>query len=122
MLSLATGGVYGVDGYLASARRHEIGVRMALGASRIDVLWLVLADGLGPVAAGAGRVVAGAISWLWRSSLSFPGTPDVLFGVSAFDLATFGGVTALLAFVALAASAGPLWRASRVDPAVAQRH
>ena len=51
-----------------------------------------------------------------------PGTPDVLYGVSPFDLVTFGGATALLAVVALAASAGPLWRATRVDPAIALRH
>jgi predicted permease len=122
-LALAMGGIYGVVAYLASARRHEIGVRMALGARRADVLWLVLIDGLGPVAAGAatGLACAFVISALVRSSLSFPGTPDVLFGVSAFDLVTFGGVTALLAVVALAASAGPLWRATRVDPVIALR-
>jgi hypothetical protein len=122
-LSLATGGVYGVVGYLAASRRHEIGVRMALGASRADVLWLVLTDGLGPVALGAmaGLSIAVILSALVRSSLSFPGTPDMLFGVSAFDLVTFGAVTAVMAFVTLVASAGPLWRATRVDPVVALR-
>jgi putative ABC transport system permease protein len=122
-LALTVGGIYGVVAYLSSLRRYEIGVRLALGASRADVLRLVLADGLSPIAAGAGAglVLAGAVSALLRASLSFPGTPDVLFGVSAFDLVTFGGVTALLAFVALAASAGPLWRATRVDPVVALR-
>jgi predicted permease len=122
-LALTLGGIYGVVAYLASLRRYEIGVRLALGASRADVLWLVLADGLSPVAAGAGAglVLAAAVSALLRASLSFPGTPDVLFGVSAFDVVTFGGVTALLALVALAASAGPLWRATRVDPIVTLR-
>ena len=56
-----------------------------------------------------------------RSALSFPGTPDVLFGVSAFDAPSFLGATALLAAVALAASAGPLWRSTRVDPVIALR-
>jgi putative ABC transport system permease protein len=112
-----------VVAYLASIRRQEIGIRMALGAGRADVLRLILADGLAPVAAGAlaGLGSALLISALLRASLSFPGTPDVLFGVSAFDLVTFGGVTALLALVTVAASAAPLWRATRVDPVIALR-
>ena len=61
------------------------------------------------------------LSAVVRASLLFPGTPDLLFGVSAFDAVTFAGVTALLAFVTLAASAGPLWRATRVDPVIALR-
>jgi ABC-type antimicrobial peptide transport system permease subunit len=56
-----------------------------------------------------------------QSALAFPETPDVLFGVSAFDAVTFGGATVLLGLVTLAASAGPLWRATRVDPVIALR-
>ena len=87
-LALAMGGIYGVVAYLASIRRQEIGIRMALGAGRADVFRLILADGLAPVVAGAltGLGAALVISTLLRASLSFPGTPDVLFGVSAFDL------------------------------------
>jgi predicted lysophospholipase L1 biosynthesis ABC-type transport system permease subunit len=123
-LALAVAGIYGVVSYLAAARRFEIGVRMALGARPRDALSLVVRDSLRPVAIGALVGVAGALalSAVLRSSLSFPGTPDVLFGVSAFDPISFGGAALLLAAVALAASAGPLWRATRVDPVIALRH
>ena len=122
-LALAMGGIYGVVAYLATSRRHEIGIRMALGARRADVLRLILADGLGPAAAGAVSGLGSAVilSALARASLSFPGTPDALFGVSAFDLVTFGGVTGLVTIVTFVAGAGPLWRAARVDPVVALR-
>jgi predicted permease len=122
-LALALAGIYGVVAYLASLRRYEIGVRLALGASRAHILRLVFADSMAPVVAGALAGLGGAlaVSALLRSSLSFPGTPDMLFGVSAFDLVTFGGVTALMTLAAAAASAGPLWRATRVDPLIALR-
>lgn len=122
-LVLAVVGIYGVVSYLAAARRFEIGVRMALGARGVDALALVMADSFRPVIAGAviGIGAAVALSSLLRSSLSFPGTPDVLFGVSAFDPISFVGATALLALVALIASAGPLWRSTRVDPVIALR-
>ena len=122
-LTLALGGIYGVVAYLASLRRYEIGVRLALGARRAHILRLVIVDAMAPVFAGAvvGLAGAAAVSALLRSALSFPGTPDVLFGVSAFDVLTFGGVTALVALAAAAASAGPLWRATRVDPVIALR-
>ena len=122
-LALAIAGIYGVVAYLTGGRRHEIGVRLALGARRGDVLRLVLIDGLSPVAFGAsaGLALALALCTVLRSALAFPQTPDVLFGVSAFDAVTFGGATVLLALVTLAASAGPLWRATRVDPVIALR-
>jgi putative ABC transport system permease protein len=122
-LALALAGIYGVVAYLASLRHYEIGVRLALGATRGHILRLVVADAMAPVVLGAVAGLGGAlmVSALLRSSLSFPSTPDVLFGVSAFDLATFVGVTALVAAAAAAASAGPLWRATRVDPLVALR-
>jgi predicted permease len=122
-LVLAVVGIYGVVSYLAAARRFELGVRMALGARGIDALALVMADSFRPVLAGAVLGIGGALalSSLLRSALSFPGTPDVLFGVSAFDPISFAGATALLAVVALVASAGPLWRSTRVDPVIALR-
>ncbi len=122
-LVLALGGVYGVVAYLTSLRRYEIGVRLALGASRAAILRLVVTDALTPVLGGAvvGLGCALALSAVLHSSLSFPGTPDLLFGVSAFDLLTFGGVTGVVALTAAAASAGPLWRATRVDPLIALR-
>jgi putative ABC transport system permease protein len=122
-LALAVAGIYGVVSYLSAARQFEIGVRVALGARPIDAVRLVMFDSLRPVAVGAVLGLAGAfaLSALVRSSLSFPGTPDVLFGVSAFDATSFLGATALLAAVALAASAGPLIRSTRVDPVIALR-
>ena len=122
-LALAIAGIYGVVAYLTGGRRHEIGVRLVLGARRADVLRLVLIDGLSPVAFGAsaGIALALALSAVLQSALAFPETPDVLFGVSAFDAVTFGGATVLLGLVTLAASAGPLWRATRVDPVIALR-
>jgi predicted lysophospholipase L1 biosynthesis ABC-type transport system permease subunit len=122
-LALAIAGIYGVVAFLTSERRHEIGVRIALGARRADVLRLVIIDGLSPVAAGAlaGIGLALALGAVLQSALAFPGTPDVLFGVSAFDSVTFGGAALLLAFVTLAAGAGPFWRATRVDPVIALR-
>jgi predicted permease len=122
-LALAVAGIYGVVSYLSAARQFEIGVRMALGARPVDALRLVMFDSLRPVAVGGVLGLAGAfaLSAVVRSSLSFPGTPDVLFGVSAFDATSFIGATALLAAVALAASAGPLLRSTRVDPVIALR-
>jgi predicted permease len=122
-LALAVAGIYGVVSYLSAARQFEIGVRMALGARPLDALRLVMFDSLRPVAIGAvlGLAAAFALSAVVRSSLSLPGTPDVLFGVSAFDATSFVGATVLLAAVALAASAAPLYRAATADPVTALR-
>jgi predicted permease len=122
-LALAVAGIYGVVSYLVAARQFEIGVRMALGARPTDAARLVMFDSLRPVGVGAVLGLGGALalSAVVRSSLSFPGTPDVLFGVSAFDATSFTGATVLLAAVALTASAGPLLRSTRVDPVIALR-
>jgi predicted permease len=122
-LALAVAGIYGVVSYLAAARQFEIGIRMALGARPTDAARLVMFDSLRPVGLGAVLGLGGALalSAVVRSSLSFPGTPDVLFGVSAFDATSFLGATALLTAVALAASAGPVFRSTRVDPVIALR-
>src|SRR5262249_26662795 len=101
--ALALTGIYGVISYLAAARRREIGIRMALGATRADILRLVVGDGFRPVAVGAllGAGAAFAVGVLFRASLAFPGQPDVLFGVSALDPVTFAAGAALLTIVSL---------------------
>lgn len=122
-LILALAGIYGVVAYLASLRRYEIGVRLALGARRGDIVRLVATDTMAPVCGGAlvGLSFALGLSALLHSALRFPGTPDVLYGVSAFDAVTFVGVTLLVGVTAAVASAGPIQRATRVDPLIALR-
>jgi predicted permease len=123
-LSLAAVGIYGVMAYLVAQRTREVGIRLALGASRGDVLRLLLRQGMTPVFAGAacGLAVSTALSSLLRAALAFPANPDLLFGVSAFDPLVYAGLTLLLAGVAVAACAVPASRAMRVDPVVALRY
>ncbi len=123
-LSLAAVGIYGVMAYLVSQRVKEIGIRMALGADSGNVVTLVVWQGLRPVFLGAiaGFLAAAAASALMHSQLQFPGTPDMLYGLSAFDPPTFLGLTLFLALTALLASWIPARRASRVDPMVALRY
>ena len=113
-LILALVGVYGVVSYAASQRTQEIGVRMALGASRSDIVRLVLGRGLLLVAVGLGAGVAAALS------VSRVMT-NLLYDVSVSDPITFIGVALLLGSMALAASYVPAWRATRIDPAIALR-
>jgi putative ABC transport system permease protein len=113
-LALALVGVYGVVSYAASQRTQEIGVRMALGASRPDILRLVLGRGLILIAAGVG---AGTVAGLMVSRV----LANFLFSVSPADPVTFIGVPALLGAMALAASGIPAFRATRIDPSVALR-
>ncbi len=108
-LLLATLGIYGVVSYVSSQRIHEIGIRMALGARRGDVLALILRQGLGLVLAGLLAGLAGA------SGLGLL-LSRLLFGVRPLDLATFAAVTLILAAVGTAASLLPAHRASRADP------
>jgi len=113
-LTLALVGVYGVMSYSVTLRLHEIGVRMALGAERRDVLNLVLGNAvkLAGIGLAAGFVLSLLISrWL----------AQVVFGVSSTDPATFISVFALLAIAALAAGYIPARRAALVDPATALR-
>jgi macrolide transport system ATP-binding/permease protein len=113
-LLLALVGVYGVVSYAASQRTQEIGVRMALGAGRSEILRLVLGRGLILVLAGIGVGVAIALS---VSRL----IANLLFNVSPADPVTFVGVPLLLGTMALAASYIPAFRATRIDPAIALR-
>jgi len=108
-LALASIGVYGVMGYLASRRAHEIGVRMALGARAQDVVALVVKQAMIPVAAGMALGVMGALAGAGLLE-------SQLFGVRPNDPWTFLAVAALLGVVALAASYIPARRISRVDP------
>jgi putative ABC transport system permease protein len=113
-LVLAAIGVYGVTSYAVARRTQEVGIRMALGARRGQVLRMVLAEGMRTtaIAIAVGLVAASGATRLLASQL---------FGVSPLDPLTFGTVPALLGIVALIACYLPARRASRVDPIVALR-
>ncbi len=114
-LVLSCVGIYGVISYLAGQRTHEIGIRMALGAQRNDVLRLVLGHGAKMVLIGVGVGIAVSLALTQLMA-------KLLYGVSAYDPFTFLGVACLLVLVALAASYIPARRAMRVDPIVALRY
>jgi putative ABC transport system permease protein len=114
-LLLATAGVFGVMAYSVSRRTREIGVRVALGAGSGDVLKMILGQGLRTVLLGVAIGIAGSLA-LTRT------VESLLFGVTATDPLTFGGVTLLLAGAALLACYLPARRATKVDPLVALRY
>ena len=114
-MALASVGIYGVISYLVSQRTQEIGIRLALGARRADVLRLVLTQGT--KMAGLGVLIGVAASLLLTRLMA-----KMLYGVSPSDPLTFFAVAAILTLVALAASYIPARRAMRVDPIVALRY
>ena len=113
-LMLAAVGIYGVLSYLVARRTHEIGIRLAVGADRSQVLGLVLKQGL--TLAGSG-IIAGMIAAFLLTRLM----QSLLYQVQPNDPMTFAVVTIALVFVALLASAVPAYRATRVSPLIALR-
>ena len=114
-LVLAAVGLYGIIAYTVARRTHEIGIRMALGAGRSDVFRLVMRRAVALTAIGIaiGLAAAFAVTRMLGS---------LLFEIDPDDPITFGGIAALLAMIALAASYVPAFRATRVDPVVALRY
>jgi predicted permease len=114
-LLLASVGIYGVISYVVGERTREVGIRMALGAQRSDILWLILRQG--GILVGAG-IFLGLISSVGLARF----VTGMLYGVRATDPVTFLAVTILLGLVAIAACCVPALRAARVDPMVALRY
>jgi putative ABC transport system permease protein len=114
-IALTVIGLYGVVAYTVAQRTREIGVRMALGAQKSDVQWMVLAHGLRLTAAGilTGLAVSTAAMRLLRS---------FLYGVSPLDPVAFAGAALAWLMIAMLASYIPAQRAARVDPAISLRY
>jgi predicted permease len=114
-LLLSAVGTYGVMSYSVSQRTQEIGIRMALGAQRGDVLRLILQNGMAMVTAGVG--VGLGLSVVFTRSIN-----SLLYGIESFDVASFFAAAVVLIAVALVACWVPARRAMRVDPVVALRY
>jgi putative ABC transport system permease protein len=114
-LALAAIGIFGVMSYSVAQRTNELGLRIALGAQSRDIMKLVMRQGIQLTAVGVTIGLAGAAA-LTRLLES------LLYGVSATDPATFGGITILLIVIAFLACLIPAWRATRVNPIIALRH
>jgi ABC-type antimicrobial peptide transport system permease subunit len=111
-LLLAAAGIYSVISYFVTLRTHEIGVRMALGATTRDVVRLMTLQGLRPVIAGA---AVGGFAAVWATRL----LRGSLYGVQSSDFTTFVATTATLLIVAVLAIVVPARRATMVDPTTA---
>jgi putative ABC transport system permease protein len=111
---LAAVGLYGVVSYSVAQRTHELGIRLALGATRIDVVRLVLRQGAVYTIAGLVLGLGGALAFMGVLATVVPGAPPR-------DLLILSEASSLLVFVALAASYIPARRGSRVDPVIALR-
>lgn len=113
-LALAAVGIYGVISYSVAQRRREVGIRMALGAQRRDVLGLIVRQGMRPT-------LLGLVVGLFSAAVMTRFMTSLLFHVSTIDPVVFAGVALVLAIVAAAACLIPARRAARVDPVVALR-
>jgi putative ABC transport system permease protein len=114
-LVLAAIGIYGVIAYSVGLRTQEIGIRIALGAGRFDVLLLILRSGFALTLAGTGLGIAGALALIRLMSA-------MLFGVRPTDPLTFAAVSIVLVLASVVASYVPARRATKVDPIVALRY
>jgi predicted permease len=115
LLAIALVGIYGLMAYAVRQRTPEMGIRMTLGATRAQILTMVLSQGVGLSAAGILIGLAGALA-LTRLLASS------LYGVTAADPLTFFAVPALILAVSAAASLVPAWKATKIDPAIALRY
>jgi putative ABC transport system permease protein len=113
-LVLASVGIYGVMNYSVNQRKHEIGIRMAIGAQRSDIMKMIVGQGMLLAAAG---VVIGLVAAFFLGRI----VEMLLFGVSGRDPMTFIGLPFVLILVSLLASYVPARRATRVDPMIALR-
>jgi ABC-type antimicrobial peptide transport system permease subunit len=114
-LLLSAIGTYGVVNYSVSRQLPGLGIRLALGAVRRNILRLVLTDGLRFILIG---ISAGLICSLFATQF----ISSLIWGVSPFDPVSFAIVAVVLGLIGLAACARPAWRASRIDPMVVLRH
>jgi putative ABC transport system permease protein len=108
-IALSAFGIYAVTAYAANRRTQEIGVRVALGARRSDVVWLILRGGLAQLAIALPIGLAGAVA----AGRTLQGA---LFDISPLDAATFVSISLLLAAVVVLASLVPAWRAAQLNP------
>jgi ABC-type antimicrobial peptide transport system permease subunit len=114
-LAMGAAGIYGVTSFSVSRRRSEIGLRMALGAKRSNVLTMILKE-------GSNRTLAGIILGIPLSFALTSGLASVLYGVSRGDVVVWLVVTTLMMGITLLACYAPARKASKVEPIVALRH